>query len=298
LRFGVTTVGDITTQPQWSREVITRSPLSGVSFGEVIAIGKIRGKLNARLESAASPEFQSQRMHIGISPHAPYTVEPDGVVTCVNRAKSINAPLCMHVAETPDEALFTTNLEGPLAEYLKSLDLWDEDMPCLRREPIDLAQHLGMLTPSTVFAHANYVSDQDISILAEYDSHVAYCPRTHHAFDHTPHRFRDMLAAKVNVCIGTDSLASNPSLSILDELRFLHEQYPDFSPDELMKMGTLRGAHALGFSSATGTLSVGKDADLVVIPLEDPALQKNWTGIFDQTNQLAAVYIDGKKHIN
>lgn len=294
LRFGVTTVGDITAHPQWSREVIAQSPLRSISFGEVIAIGTIREKLHQRLESAASQKCQTQRVRIGISPHAPYTVEPDGVVACVNRAKSMDARLCMHLAETLDETPFTKNLQGPLAEYLKSLQLWDDEISCLRREPIDFAQHLGLLSPATVLAHANYVSDQDISTLASHGCHIAYCPRTHDAFGHTPHRFRDMLAANINVCIGTDSLASNPSLSILDELRFLHEKYPDFSPDELIRMGTLRGAKALGFSDRAGSITIGKDADLVVIGLEDSATQKNWTGIFEQSNLPSAVYVGGK----
>lgn len=294
LRFGVTTVGDITAHPQWSREVIAQSPLRSISFGEVIAIGTIREKLHQRLESAASLQYQTERMRIGISPHAPYTVEPDGVVACVNRAKSLNARLCMHLAETPEETPFTKNLQGSLAEYLKSLQLWDEEISCLRREPIDFAQHLGLLSPTTVLAHVNYVTDQDISTLANLGCHVAYCPRTHDAFGHAPHRFRDMLAANINVCIGTDSLASNPSLSILDELRFLHEKYPDFSPDELIRMGTLRGATALGFSDRAGSITIGKDADLVVVPLEDSTTQKNWTGIFEQSNLPSAVYVGGK----
>ncbi len=293
LRFGVTTVGDITAQPQWSREVLSKCQSRSVSFGEIIAIGKIRDKLHQRLEYAASLQHQTERMRIGISPHAPYTVEPDGIVAGVNRAKSLNARLCMHLGETQDETLFTTNLQGPIAEYLKSLQLWDDEMPCLRREPVDFAHHLGVLTSSTVLAHVNYVSNQDISTLASCGSHVAYCPRTHDAFGHDPHRFREMLTASINVCIGTDSLASNPSLSILDELRFLHKKFPDFSPDELINMGTLRGANALGFSDCTGSLTVGKEADLVIIPIDDTTSQTNWTGIFDQTNQPSAVYIDG-----
>src|SRR5207247_1775571 len=96
---------------------------------------------------------------------------------------------------------------------------------------------------------------------------IVYCPRTHAAFGHLPHPFRDFLQRGVRVALGTDSLASNPDLSILSEMRFIHERYPDFPGDTLLRMGTLSGAEALGWADETGSLTPGKSADLVVVPL-------------------------------
>jgi cytosine/adenosine deaminase-related metal-dependent hydrolase len=76
-----------------------------------------------------------------------------------------------------------------------------------------------------------------------------------------------MLDAGVNVCLGTDSLASNPSLSILDELRFLHRNHPKVDRSLLLRLGTIHGAKALGLESVVGSIAPGKDADLVAIPL-------------------------------
>ena len=73
----------------------------------------------------------------------------------------------------------------------------------------------------------------------------------------------------VRVCLGTDSLASNPDLDILAEARFVKHRYPDFDGETLLKMVTLFGAEALGWANECGSLEPGKSADFVAVPLSD-----------------------------
>src|SRR5262249_7966028 len=96
---------------------------------------------------------------------------------------------------------------------------------------------------------------------------IVYCPRTHAGFGHPPHPFRALVKRGVRMALGTDSLASNPDLDLLAEARFLHRQYPDFPGDVLLRMATLSGAETLGFGDVTGSLTPGKSADLIVLPL-------------------------------
>ena len=289
---GVTTIGDITARPRWTRPVLAQSAVRAVSFGEVIGIGKGRTGLTDRLESAACIEHQTDAMRIGISPHAPYTVEPDGLRACAERARQIDAVLCIHVAETRDEEAFTRDRTGPLSEFLRELGVWDDEIPASALTPVELCATTGLLGPSTLLAHANYVSDADMATIASTGASVAYCPRTHAAFGHAPHRFRDMLQAGVNVCLGTDSLASNPSLSILDELRFLRTPCRDVASIDLLSMATIRGACALGFSELIGSLTAGKAADFVVIPLT-PSNNVSWEEVLESELAPLAVYIAG-----
>lgn len=298
IRAGVTTVGDITASPLWAREALSTSQMRGVSFGEVIAIGQRRHMLRERLDAAADTLGQTERLRIGVSPHAVYTVEPDGMRACAETAHTHGLPLCIHLAESPHEDRFTRSGEGPLADYLSGLGVWDALIPASGCGPVQLAERTGLLGPRTVIAHANYITDEDISLINKAGASVAYCPRTHHAFGHSPHRFRDMLAAGVNVCIGTDSLASNPSLSILDELRFLRERHPDVPPEQIMVMGTLLGAQALGFKEVVGSITVGKSADLVVIPLPRGASRGEWSSILHDTQPPIAVYLSGQPALN
>ena len=178
--------------------------------------------------------------------------------------------------------------------FLRRLGLWDEQSPRSGCTPVELCAAAGLLGPETLLAHANYVSDADIATIAASRASVAYCPRTHDAFGHDPHRFRDMLRAGVNVCLGTDSLASNPSLSILDELRFLRMKCHDVAPRELLAMATLRGAAALGFADLTGSITPGKSADLVVIPLV-PSKRASWESFLDSAVIPLAVYLAGSR---
>jgi cytosine/adenosine deaminase-related metal-dependent hydrolase len=288
---GVTAVGDITAFPNYSRPVLAESPIRAVSFGEVIAMGKGRELLTTRLNAAADLEYQSDRLRVGISPHAPYSVEPDALRECGQRARDANLPLCIHVAETADEERFTRNGEGPFADFLAGLGLWDENIPHIDCSPVELLASVGVLGPRTLLAHANYVSDREISLIAKSGASVVYCPRTHAEFGHPPHRFRDMLRAGVNVCLGTDSLASNPSLSILDELRFLHSKCHDVAPNDLLALGTIRGARALGFGEVVGSLTPGKSADFVVIPICPPA--RDWYEILSSSERPMSVYVRG-----
>ncbi|MCH7925000.1 MAG: amidohydrolase family protein [Planctomycetes bacterium] len=293
LAAGVTTVGDITHVPAWTRESLAQSAIRAVSYGEVIAIGTRRNLLDQRLSAAADRSWETARLRIGISPHAPYTVEPDGLRACAERAAEQKAPLCMHLAETADEERFTGERTGTLADYLRDLGVWDDAIPLAGCGPTELADRTGVLGATTVVAHANYVSDGDITLLAKSGASVAYCPRTHDAFGHPRHRFRDMLQAGVNVCVGTDSLASNPSLSVLDELRFLRRARPDVAAEELLAMGTLHGARGLGFADEIGSITIGKLADLAVIPLGSGVEEPRWDRMLDNNTAPIAVYISG-----
>jgi len=292
LRAGVSSVGDITRFPEWTREVLAASRMTGVSFGEVIAIGSRRAMLESRLEAAIDGRYATTDMRTGVSPHAPYTVEPNAMRTCAERAHGAGVPLCIHLAETREEQTFTARRDGPFVDYLRTLGVWDDEIPVWGLDPVSLAREVGLLSARTVIAHANYVSDDDIANLASSGASVAYCPRTHAAFGHEPHRFRDMLAARVNVCVGTDSLASNPSLSVLDELRFLHSEHPDVSPETLLRMGTINGAVALGCADAIGSLRAGSRADLAVIALSGTS-SPDWAEMFRSGDAPMAVYVAG-----
>ena len=268
IESGVTTVGDITRRPSETRAVLRSGPLRVVSFGEVIAIGPIRTMLKSRLEAAVNAEQVSDRLRIGVSPHSPYTVEPGGLDRCRRKADELDLPMTIHLAETRDEQLFTTTHHGPLRAFLERVGVWDENVECPSASPVEFLGRMGCLEPRTLLAHANYITAEEIGILARSGVHVVYCPRTHAAFGHSPHPFREMRRAGVNVCLGTDSLASNPSLSVLDEARMLYAEYPEEGAEWYVEMITVCAARALGWDDAVGSLSPGMAADMTAIRLD------------------------------
>lgn len=278
LDAGVATVGDISRHAGLTRALLSTGPLRTVSFGEIVALGKMRHRLDPLLAAAADPAFASDHLRIALSPHAPYTVESPALARIVQTALQKKLPLAIHLAELPEESQFLADLSGPLGrdwDLMQKLDTIDDQIPTCPGGPIAWAKNAGLFDASRqipiLLAHANFCSDDDLATLAASQASVAYCPRTHAYFRHPPtHRYRDMLAAGINVALATDSLASNPDLNPLNDARFLYAR-DHTDPLTLLQMITLNPARALGLAAVTGSLSPGKSADLVHFPLPTTA---------------------------
>jgi cytosine/adenosine deaminase-related metal-dependent hydrolase len=287
LRYGVTTVGDISRQCSLTRPILRDSPLRAVSFGEVMAMAQRRGLLEDRLALAASRACETRRLRIGITPHAPYSVEADGYRRCLAVARQQGMPLSTHLAESAAEAGFLKEHSGPLRELWDAWLTWDEHVPRYDGGPIRYARDLGLLEYPTLLAHVNYIDDEELDVLAGGQASVVYCPRTHRFFGHPPHRFQEMLARGVNVCIGTDSCASSENLDLRADLRLVRQLAPHLPLRLLLQMVTTRPARALGLERLSGDLRAGLTADLLLIAAA-PA------HVMDESARVAAVYVDGE----
>lgn len=263
LKYGIATVGDITGQPRYTRAALSQSPLRAVSFGEVIAMAGLRGRLDEAIATAVDPTQASRRLHIGLTPHAPYTVELTGYCKSMRTASEGRVPLATHLAEHPAEEQFLRDHQGPLVDLWKKLDLWQEPVETFAGSPVEMAERVGLLHRPAVLAHVNYVDDEDMRLLQRGHASVVYCPRTHRYFKHVPHRWREMLKSGINVAVGTDSCASSPNLNIVDDLRLLRSIAPEIPSATLWSMITWRAAKALGWDDQIGTLLPGYAADIV-----------------------------------
>ena len=103
-----------------------------------------------------------------------------------------------------------------------------------------------------------------------------------------------MLERGVIVCLGTDSLASSPTLGIVDEMRFLHRRDPSLGGPLLLTMGTLFGAWALRTETTTGSLKVGKSADLAIIALPDRDEPDPHTLLLDSDRPVVGTVFEGR----
>ena len=269
LRFGVTSVGDISRQCAVTRPLLKDGPLRVVSFGEVQAMATRRGLLEERFATATDLSCDSATLRVGVTPHAPYSIEPEGYQRCLEFAVRTGRPIATHLAETSDEAEFLANHTGPFRKLWQILNAWDEQVPRFTGGPIRYAKSLGLIDHPSLLAHVNCCDDEEMDLLANGQASVVYCPRTHAHFGRAPHRFRDMLARGINVAVGTDSCASSPDLNLLDDLRLIHKIAPEMPTTDLFAMATARAAHAIGMEQAIGSLTPGKAADAVAIPAAD-----------------------------
>ena len=190
--------------------------------------------------------------------------------------RRVRLPLMTHLAEMPEEMELLEHGTGPLRTFLEDLGAWDSaEWEPIGKRPADFVRKGELRNADWLIAHGTYFDSSEYWQLrpeAAPKGHrvaVAYCPRTHARFGHAPHPFRSMLERGIVVCVGTDSLASSPTLSVLDEIRFLHRRDPSLSGPLLLTMATLFGAWAPAAETTTGSLKPGKSADLAVIALPD-----------------------------
>ena len=127
-------------------------------------------------------------------------------------------------------------------------------------------------------AHLNELMESDFEMLERSNSkfHVVHCPRSHNYFGHSLFAFDRLRSFGLNICLGTDSLASNESLSLFAEMRAFQKNFPRVSPEEIFRMVTVNPARALRQENALGQIRTGFGADLIAVPCSGS------TDIFEQ----------------
>lgn len=264
LRFGVTSIGDISQRAQITRAALRDGPLRCVSYGEVIGLARRVTRFRELLPLATDRSHESEWLRIGISPHAPYTLDLPSFRETLQVARELKLPLATHLAETPHEREFLERQTGEFQQMWAILGQWSNDVQTFPAGPIDFAAEIGLLEYPSLLAHVNYCDEREMELLANGNASVVYCPRTHKFFDHPPHRWREMLARGINVAVGTDSCASSPDLNLVNDLRLLHQIAPDVPAEELWQMATIRGARAIEMADAVGSITARKAADFAV----------------------------------
>ncbi len=292
---GVTCVGDI-SRTGLNVEVLRASPIRKICFLELLSGGWQPPNDRVSLEQAVHRALRSadpDRLMIGVSPHAPYTVAWQDLLSAIELSARERLPITMHLLETADECRWLADGGGRLVELLARFGLPNlrTDAPRGLRE---LLYYSGLFDRAPLLAHVNYADDELLTTLSKGRATVVWCPRTHAFFGHRPHRWRDMLAAGINVCLGTDSLASAPSLSILDELRFLRRQAPEVAAHQLLDMATRRAAAGIRFSEQIGTLSPGKFADFLSIAWDPAAPAEPAQNVLEGRGKIFSVFVEGR----
>jgi len=266
LQSGVTTVGDICYEHRAWRH-LKQLPIRKTCFAEVFGMTVDCDTAEQYLQQCIGDTQTDGLLRLGLSPHAPYSARPGIYETAARLADKYDLALTTHLAETPGELEFLMEGGGPWLEYLRKIGRWDGSFKCPHQSPVEYFLGLDLAGVRVLLGHVNYISDEELSALARTKHSVVFCPRSHGFFGHERHPFERIIEMGVNVCLGTDSLASNETLSILDEMRFLHRQSPGVPVGTLLKMGTINGAIALGWQDKIGSVAPGKEADLIAIPL-------------------------------
>ena len=280
LESGVGRVGDVAgsvsaIEARLSAKAPLRLP--GVTYLESLGLGPDQlERFKAAAEAVDALPFETpvpgrnRGVVLGLAPHAPYSTGKQVYTAAALMGHRRIFRLSTHLAESPEELQFVRDATGPLAELLKAMDRWGPWIQPRGKHPIDLLAP-ELKRARWLLAHCNQVEDRHIALLAKSGSSVAYCPVASDYFGFTGegagqarHRYRDMLEAGINVCLGTDSIVCQPPdepqpLGILPQMRRLYQR-DETDPQVLLAMATTRGMLALELQESDATLSKGAPA--------------------------------------
>ncbi len=266
LESGTTAVGEILSDPSLV-SCYSGSPLTGRLFLE--AIGQDEALCEQVLTGIAAclEEDCVSPLKMGLSPHTPHTLSARFFLRLRDFARERSLPLAVHLAESRAEVDFLFDSTGPIADKLYPFVGWQGHLPKPRRTtPAAYLDSLGILGRGTSVIHCVHVTPADVAIIRKSGATVVLCPRSNDRLDHGAPPVHLLKKAGISLALGTDSLASNDSLSMLDEVRFLIERFPgEITAAEALRMITLSGAEALGIAGETGSLEKGKRADFLVM---------------------------------
>ena len=215
------------------------------------------------------------RITVAFGPHAPYTVSDENLERVRVIADELDAMIQMHVHETA-------------FEVEQSLEVCNE-------RPMARLNRLGLLGPRFQAVHMTQISDEDLALLVESNSSVIHCPESNLKLASGFCPVERLWQAGVNVAVGTDGAASNNDLDLLGETRTaallakaVAGSAAALDAHRALRMATLNGARALGVQACTGSLEIGKAADMVAFDLSGLAQQP----IYDPVSQL--IYATGR----
>jgi len=278
-RFGTTTLANLTGFPELIRRI--KSLVRTWWFAELIDVGdpsRANEVVDLAVEKLKSGE------HWGLAPHAPFTASANLYRRCEEIAQRENVLLTTHLAESREEASMFQEGSGPLYDFLKEigrnmsacgrqtpvgyfLSIAGRGGSANRSEPDGRSRAIEVNRPYLV-AHLNEVTESDFNLLERPAKNfsIIHCPRSHAYFGHSPFQFHKLRKVGLNICLGTDSLASNEDLSLFAEMQAFQKRFPNVSAEEIVKMVTTNSARALRQENSLGKVRSGFVADLIAVP--------------------------------
>ncbi|HWX24277.1 MAG TPA: amidohydrolase family protein [Vicinamibacteria bacterium] len=263
---GTVAVGDVSNGLD-HLDLLAASPLRSVVFFELLAWDPATADAVLRAAQSRLLALPSSLagVEVRLGAHAPHSVSG----ALLRRLSEDKGLATLHLAESPAEVRFLLSGGGEWRDFLERRGLGKVAFEAPGMSPVRYLHSLGVLRKGLLAAHCVQTDPSDFRLLREAGVHVVVCPRSNERLGVGLPPVPALLEAGVNVCLGTDSLASAPTLSVWDDLLALRAAFPAIAPETLLRMATLAGAEALGLADL-GSLEVGQAAAFAFVPLEEP----------------------------
>lgn len=200
-----------------------------------------------------------ERIKILLGPHSPYTCSPEYLKQIIKWAKEFDLPIHIHLSESVKEV--------------------EDSIENFSNRPVKHLDDLGLFEVKTLAAHCVQLSKEDIEILKNKNVNVLNNPGSNLKLANGFAPVQKLLKSNVNVCLGTDGSSSNNNVNMFEEINLAALINKGCTGDskavtasEAILMGTINGAKALGIDNKVGSITVGKQADIILIDLDKPHL--------------------------
>ena len=315
LKNGTTTVVDVGNSGQVAA-VLAELPLRSFPYLELIGLDPrvAADRLGqgsvwlAGLEKTAGLEDTTARpadpgpdplTRPGVTCHAPYSCSPELLRFVAGADGLREGPFTLHAAESAEELAMFAEGKGALLEFCRRIFpglAWPERGP--GAGPIRFLHARGALPRGSLLAHCNAADEGEIRILVDTEASVVHCPLSRAFFGHPLPPIGRYRAAGVNLCLGTDSLASNEGINMFDEMAAFRTHFPDIPARDILAMATRNGARALGFGNRLGVLRAGALADFIVVALRHHPENDLHEEIVSEARDVVHVVVGGREVVH
>lgn len=264
LASGTTTFFDMYWQPEPTIKAVEEAGIRGFVGPLIIDLGlvnigpaqieQVYNKVKSKITDIAE---------LTIAPHSIYTVSEKTLIWCQQFARQNKLLLHIHLSETEEEV-----------------------KNCLKQHncrPVEYLEKIGFLGNNVVAAHACWLTDREIKILAKRKANIAHCPTSNLKLVSGIMPLGKLLKAGVNVALGTDGPSSNNNLDMFEDMKIAalihkwNERNPEAGDAQtILDMATVNGAKALGMQNEIGSIDIGMEADIVMLNFDQPHLKPHF----------------------
>ncbi len=202
-----------------------------------------------------------------ITPHAPYSCTPTVTNFCDRFSSNHKALLSIHNQEQPEENQYFIDKTGAWNDLFKRTNQNQDWFVPARKSSMQAMGELLSGKNQIIYVHNTFTSAEDFlwANQQEQDSYFCTCPNANLYIENRLPDYSTWINANAKICVGTDSLASNWQLSILEELKTIQQHFSQLSTEKLIEWACWNGANALQFNADLGSLELGKTPGLVHI---------------------------------
>ena len=257
---GTTTVGDHISCDGELEELL-HAPLRGRAFIEILGVvEQVAVELcENSFALAQALDSSTGKIRLHPSPHSVHALYPAVLKNILSQDHEL---VSIHLGESETEQKYFAESTGTMAELIRERG---SPLSPSAGSALAVLEQNGFLDDRVLAIHGNYFTEEELKLCAQRHVSIVHCPLSHQYFSHRPFPIVAAIRLGVNVALGTDSLASASSLSMLEVLRGAQKNFPQLTNGEIFSMATHHGAMALKMSDQVGEIAPGKKADIIAI---------------------------------